>query len=105
MTVENPPFEDEFTIEHGDFPMVMLVFRGVDVFVRIKQKPFDKVTNAFMIGRAGINCGSRHFQIHPAVTETGVKKCGHHSFMSLQPATTLNKYPAIKNHGYLLKPY
>ena len=29
MTVENPPFEDVFPIEHRDFPIVMLVFRGV----------------------------------------------------------------------------
>ncbi len=26
--MENPPFEDVFPIEHGNFPMVMLVFRG-----------------------------------------------------------------------------
>ena len=29
MTMEHPPFEDVFPIEHGDFPMSCLVFRGV----------------------------------------------------------------------------
>ncbi len=29
MTMENPPFEDVFPIEHGGFSNVMLVFRGV----------------------------------------------------------------------------
>ena len=31
MTMGNPPFEDVFPIENGDFQLVMLVFRGVDV--------------------------------------------------------------------------
>ncbi len=30
MTMENPPFEDVFPIENWDFPIVMLVFRGVN---------------------------------------------------------------------------
>ena len=34
--MENPPFEDVFPTEHGDFPM--LVFRGV--FGVIKWDPF-----------------------------------------------------------------
>ena len=29
MTVEHPPFEDVFPIENGNFPNIMLVFRGV----------------------------------------------------------------------------
>jgi len=37
MTVENPPFEDVFTIENGDFPNVMLVFRGVSIQIPPKK--------------------------------------------------------------------
>ena len=33
MTMENPPFEDVFPIENGDFSHIMLVFRGVMFFV------------------------------------------------------------------------
>ena len=29
MTMETQPFEDFFPVENGDFPMSMLVFRGV----------------------------------------------------------------------------
>ena len=42
MTMENPPFEDVFPIENWDFPIVILVFRGVNC-TRFAQVPFNTV--------------------------------------------------------------
>lgn len=44
--MENPPVEEVFPIENGDFPMVTLVFRRDDV----SNLPFKKKTGDFPAG-------------------------------------------------------
>ena len=53
MAMENPPFEDVFPFENGDFPHVMLVFRGVySALFHLKvycSRNCDKVISSFFL--------------------------------------------------------
>ena len=44
MTMENPPFEDVFPIENGDFPMSFVSFHGVRFLGHVLQKGHLKST-------------------------------------------------------------
>ena len=43
--MENPPFEEVFPIENLDFPMLMLVFRGVFLMQGKKPGVFNQLIN------------------------------------------------------------
>ena len=70
MTMENPPFEDVFPIEHGDFPASHVSFQGCQGFLSrlhdhyVKPGYISKKTGSASMTKRDLEVSSG-LQIHP----------------------------------------